>query len=114
VYHAGGDVMRRKFRIPEYFDFDCFSAKEQDLDHIRVEFDYQPPEPDVNVGESVEICCVWYEDEGNIIDWLVDEDIRELEDMVLEKLCTNAADYYEQYADYAYEQRLDREYRNES
>ena len=61
--------MRRpkKFRGSNSLKWHCVVG-DIDRDNCLVEFFVQPPEPDVNEPGGIELECIWYEDEGNIID----------------------------------------------
>lgn len=85
--------MRHKFKVPESIDTYC-TVKGVDCD-VKVEFDYQPEEPDVNVGQSVDILGVYYEDEGCVLDDMTEVEVRALEALVLGEVVTRGAEHYE-------------------
>jgi hypothetical protein len=45
---------------------------------VAVSLYYQPAEPDVNVGESLEVESVWFEDEGCIMDKMSEAEVEAL------------------------------------
>ena len=76
-----------------------------DFDSVAVHYDYQPAERDVNVGESVDITYIAYEDQGDICDDLTDAEMRELEEEVLGHIQQWQADYMDARAEAQYEAR---------
>lgn len=52
---------------------------------VAVEAYYQPREYDTNTYESVTVECVWFEDEGNVVDKMTETEVRELEDELLSR-----------------------------
>ena len=72
-------------------------------------FDYQPPEPDVNAGESVTLEGV--ELGGMDITGLISrEEMAELEETLLIDLHEYMSDWQDAKADHQYQLRKDREY----
>lgn len=70
---------------------------------VAVFYHYQPEEPDVNVGASVEIESVVYEDQGDISDQMTDRQIADLAEHIL----TSQFDDRDDYGDWLRDQRKD-------
>jgi len=70
---------------------------------VAVFYHYQPEEPDVNVGASVEIESVVYEDQGDISDQMTDRQIADLAEHIL----TRQFDDRDDYGDWLRDQRKD-------
>lgn len=68
----------RLFRNPVHTHCEC---KGVELD-VAVNCDYQPPE--LHVAEDLEITAIWYEDQGDIIDELLDHELEALRMRLLE------------------------------
>lgn len=84
----------------------CTIAGVEDCD-VLVEVDISPPEPDVNWAGGLDICSVWFEDQGCQLDRMSEEEIANLQERIEGDLSDKAeAEYYDR-ADHAYEQRKD-------
>jgi hypothetical protein len=68
----------------------------QGVEHeVAVFIDYQPAEPDVNVGEGVDVISVILEDQGDVSSKMTDDEFEQLEMRVTEEVLTGISDYYE-------------------
>lgn len=87
-------------RLPLHIDTAatvCGDEKE-----VRCEYDYQPPEPDVNVGESVTVTSV-YRFEGCVVECLPlmsDREVEALEEELLLLIHEYATDYRDERGEY--------------
>ena len=77
---------------------------------VLVHYDYQPAEPDVNVGEGVEVTAAYFEDEGCVLDDMTEGEVHELEQRILEGL---SGGDYDAYCDHKYDQMVDRRLDND-
>lgn len=75
-------------KLPNFFD--TWTEVDGNEIDVRVEFDYQPEEPELNVGESLVITSA-YRDDGDVMSRMSPEECTLLADRVLELV----HDFYE-------------------
>ena len=98
--------MRNKGSIPTIQTYADVQGIEMS---VAVEVEYQPAEPDVNVGEGVEVVSITLKDGTDITPKMTDAEIEQLEMRVEEMVFQGFSDDIDERADWEYEQRRDRE-----
>jgi hypothetical protein len=86
-------LMKKRSGLQSY-NWHCVVGGE-DCDHCLVEFFVQSPEPDVNVPGGIELECIWYEDEGNIIDRASEEELEKIANELIEYMNDLEESYYD-------------------
>ena len=98
-------LTRRVQRRDRKYTTTVYDEHDNEYDNVDVLYDVCEAEPDVGFAGGIEIYAIQYEDQGCIMDKLTERALDDLADEIGEYL----RGYYEDEADYRYEQWRDRQ-----